>query len=134
MTPQEAKQFLDEQKAQGHSEEEILAVLYSMFVDDSINIDQLEALVGAMGYRLTEEFKNMSPEDQKTKGWGEDEEPKAEENGEEAPKAEEPPAEEPAAKEEPKAEEAPAKEEPKAEENGGENEEEKAKKLFGLDK
>lgn len=123
MTPQEAKKFLDEQKAQGHSDEEILAVLYSMFIDDSINIDQLEALVGAMGYRLTEEFKNMSPEDQKTKGWGEEE-------GSEAPKEEDKtePAQEAPAEEKP-AEEAPA-EAPK----NDDNEEEEAKKLFGLNK
>lgn len=131
MTPQEAKKFLDEQKAQGHSDEEILAVLYSMFIDDSINIDQLEALVGAMGYRLTEEFKNMSPEDQKTKGWGEEE---AEEDkpaeGAEAPKEEDKtePAQEAPAKEEEKTE--PAQEAPK----NDDNEEEEAKKLFGLNK
>lgn len=123
MTPQEAKKFLDEQKAQGHSDEEILAVLYSMFIDDSINIDQLEALVGAMGYRLTEEFKNMSPEDQKTKGWGDEEEETKAEEGSEAPKEED--------KTEP-AEEKPAEgsEAPK----NDDNEEEEAKKLFGLNK
>lgn len=68
MTKEEATKFFDEQKANGMSEDEILAVLYKMFQDDKIDLNQLEALCAVMGYELTEEFKNMSDEDKKTKG------------------------------------------------------------------
>ena len=69
MTIEEAKKFLEEQKKRGASDREILWTLYEMFKNDAINIDLLEVFVNLLGYELSEEFKNMSPEDQKTKGW-----------------------------------------------------------------
>ncbi len=69
MTREEARDFLQKQRDEEHTDDEILAVLYSMFIDDVFGIDQLEVFVNLLGYELTEEFKNMSPEDQKTKGW-----------------------------------------------------------------
>lgn len=71
MTREEVRDFLQKQRDEGHTDDEILAVLYSMFIDDVYGIDQLEGLINLLGYKLTEEFKNMSPEDQKTKGWSE---------------------------------------------------------------
>ena len=46
----------------------MLAVLYAMFQEDKITFDELDALVDSIDYELTEEFRNMSYEDQKTKG------------------------------------------------------------------
>ena len=42
-----------------------------MFQDDKITVEGLEGLVETLGWHLTEEFKAMSPEDQKTKGYEE---------------------------------------------------------------
>lgn len=73
MTGEEAKKTLDELKAQGYSDEELLGSFYLMFVDDKISVNDMEVLSNALGYSLTDEFKNMSPEDQKTKGYELDE-------------------------------------------------------------
>ena len=40
-----------------------------MFAEDTIELDELESVIGVLGYEFSEEFKNMSPEDQKTKGF-----------------------------------------------------------------
>ena len=79
MTVEEGKKAIEELKAQGNSEEEIAGSFYLMFVDGKINVEQLDALVNLLGYHLTEEFKNMSPEDQMTKGFEEKEEDEDEE-------------------------------------------------------
>lgn len=73
MTGEEAKKTLDELKAQGYSDDELLGSFYLMFVDGKIDVDEMENLSNALGYSLTDEFKNMSPEDQKTKGYELDE-------------------------------------------------------------
>lgn len=73
MTVQEGKQMIEELKAQGATEEEIVSGFYGLFVEDEIDINELGDLVQLVGYELSDEFKNMSPEDQKTKGWAEDE-------------------------------------------------------------
>ena len=76
MTIDEAKKAFDEMRAQGADDNAILGTLYSMFQDDKIDVNQLGALVNVLGYELTEEFKGMSPEDQKTKGYEEEAENK----------------------------------------------------------
>lgn len=76
MTIDEAKKAFDEMRAQGADDNAILGTLYSMFQDDKIDVNQLGALVNVLGYELTEDFKKMSPEDQKTKGYEEGEENK----------------------------------------------------------
>ena len=101
-----------------------------MFKDDVIDVEELGELVSFIGYELTEEFKNMSPEDQKTKGWG-DEEDTQEDGNKEAPKPE---GGEEQPKEEEKTAPAAAPEEQPKEDDEDDNEEEKAKQLFGLDK
>ncbi len=72
MTIEEAKEAIEEIKAQGDEDEDIIAVFYQMFVDDKLTLEDFERLLNAMDYELTEEFLNMSPEDQKTKGWEEE--------------------------------------------------------------
>lgn len=71
MTIEEAKKGFNELKAQGMSDEEIVAVLYLMFQNDEIDVEELGELVKVLGYELSDEFLAMSPEDQKTKGWEE---------------------------------------------------------------
>lgn len=134
MTKEEATKFFEEQKANGMSEDEILAVLYKMFQDDKIDLNQLEALCAVMGYELTDEFKNMSDEDKKTKGVEQaaEDEDVAEEIDEEIEEKGEDEVEEKEEKKEEKETSAPA---PAAKEDveDEEEEEKKAKKLFGLD-
>ena len=74
MTVDEAKQAFEAMRAEGADDNAILGTLYRMFQDDKLDIDQLEALVNVLGYELTDDFKRMSPEDQKTKGWEADDE------------------------------------------------------------
>lgn len=120
MTLKEAKQVIDEYLAQGEKEEDIVSALYIMYQDDDLTLEELEKLIGILGYEFTEEFKNMSDEDKKTKGV----EPKEDENAEDLPKED---VEE--------VKEADAEIDSKnSERNSAEKDEdeEKAKKLFGL--
>ena len=79
MTLKESKQVIDEFLAQGEKEENIVGALYVMYQEDDINLEELEKLIGLLGYEFTEEFKNMSDEDKKTKGYEEaDDEEKVE--------------------------------------------------------
>lgn len=116
MTLREAKQVIDEYLAQGETEEDIVGALYVMYQNDDINLEELEKLIGLLGYEFTEEFKNMSDEDKKTKGYAdkEDAEDLPEEKVEEVKEANEEISEE------------------EPEEKPEEEDEEKAKKLFGL--
>lgn len=128
MTVQEAKDMIEELKAQGSTEEELVAAFYGMFTEDKITIDELGDLVQLVGYELTDEFRNMSVEDQKTKGWADEDELDEGSDGEEI-------------KEEPKKDEGAEKgtdgadDGAKRSEDSEDSEEEqraKAKKLFGL--
>lgn len=74
MTVKEAKEMIKELKAQGATEEELVSAFYGMFTEGKINLDELGDLVKLVGYELTDEFLNMSPEDQKTKGWADEDE------------------------------------------------------------
>lgn len=116
MTIEEGKKAVAELKSEGKSEEEILFGFYRMFQEDEIDINVLEALTHLVGYELTDEFKNMSPEDQKTKGYEERESEDAEEKVEALEEYSE------------------EKEEPEEPEEPEEDEKKKAMKLFGLDK
>lgn len=75
MTLDEGKKAIEQLKAQGYSEEDILGSFYKMFQNDELTFDELDGMVNLVGYHLTDEFKAMSPEDQKTKGYEETEEP-----------------------------------------------------------
>lgn len=75
MTLEEGKKAIEQLKAEGHSEDEILGAFYKMFQNDKLTLEELDGMVNLMGYHLTDDFKAMSPEDQKTKGYEETEEP-----------------------------------------------------------
>lgn len=118
MRPEEAKEAIETLKEKGMSDEELLYSLYGMFKNDEINVNELGDLVQLVGYELTDEFKNMSPEDQKTKGVEKEEETEPEEKEPVSPEKEE--------KEDPA---------PTAEDKTSEftpEEEEKARSLFGF--
>lgn len=69
MTVEEARKVIDELESQGASKEEIAGSFYLLFRDDKIDTEQLEALVNLLGYELTDEFKNMSVDEQKENGY-----------------------------------------------------------------
>ena len=124
MTLREAKQVIDEYLAQGMTEDDVLGTLYLMYQDDSINLEELEKLIGLLGYEFTEEFKNMSDEDKKTKGLGDPEDDfddDSEEDEEDIEKAKSI-----------KKESFDSEEVEKPEEKPEDEDETKAKKLFGL--
>lgn len=75
MTLEEGKKAIEQLKAEGHSEDEILGAFYKMFQNNKLTLEELDGMVNLMGYHLTDDFKAMSPEDQKTKGYEETEEP-----------------------------------------------------------
>ena len=139
MTIDEAKKAFDEMRAQGADDNAILGTLYSMFQDDKIDVNQLGALVNVLGYELTEDFKKMSPEDQKTKGYEEGEEDKPAEGvtKEEVEKAKEfgdDEDEKPAEEESKKDEESDDEESDDEESDDEEKERKEAERLFGFDK
>lgn len=120
MTVDEMKQAISQLKADGHNDDEILGAFYKMFQDDKLDLEQFEGVVNLMGYHLTDDFKAMSPEDQKTKGYEEVDEPAEGVSNEEVQEA----------KEEEPAEEKP-EDKPEGEGEGEESDEEKrAMKLF----
>ena len=135
MTVQEGKDMIEELKASGWNEEEIVAGFYQLFTEDEININELGDLVGLVGYELSEEFKAMSPEDQKTKGWAEeavDEDVKEGEQTENDGDDNSPSEDEEKPQEEPK-NDAGAESGAESEKDDEEAQRAKAKKLFGLD-
>ena len=69
MTVQEGQKVIEELKSQGNSEEEIAGSFYLLFRDGKIDVEGLEGLVNLLGYHLTDEFKAMSPEQQKEEGY-----------------------------------------------------------------
>lgn len=69
MTYEEAKEAIEDLKAQCESEDDILKVLYGMYTDDKLSFSDLRTFIGIMGYEFTDEFEAMSEEDKKTKGW-----------------------------------------------------------------
>ncbi len=69
MTREDAQKAFEEFKTQGKTDEELAAMLYMMFQDEKINLEELEILLDVLGWKLTEEFKALSPEEQKNKGF-----------------------------------------------------------------
>lgn len=92
MTPEELNKAVEAMKADGATEEDMLGAFYKMFQEDKISFEGLEALVEGIGYHITDEFRAMSDEDRKTKGYEEVEtENVSEEVKEEAKEAKEAP-------------------------------------------
>lgn len=58
MDEKEIQSLIEQLKAQGLSEEEILDVYYEAFVKGEMDRKDLETLAGAMGYELDDDFKN----------------------------------------------------------------------------
>ena len=117
MTPEELNKAVEAMKADGATEEDMLGAFYKMFQEDKITFEGLEALVEGIGYHITDEFRAMSEEDRKTKGYEEVEEDVSEEVKEEAKEVEPAP-------------ESTASSSSKADEDNGEDEEKKAMALF----
>lgn len=93
MTPEELNKAVEAMKADGATEEDMLGAFYKMFQEDKITFEGLEALVEGIGYHITDEFRAMSDEDRKTKGYEEVEtENVSEEAKEEAKEVESAPA------------------------------------------
>lgn len=65
ITVQEAKKAIEELKAQGTSEEDLLGILYHMYQKSEIDLDEFTTLTDALGYELTEEFVQASDENKK---------------------------------------------------------------------
>lgn len=65
MTGQEMKQIIDEFKAEGKTDEEILDGCYYLYKKGDFNVDDLKVVAAFCGYELTEEFLNASDEDKK---------------------------------------------------------------------
>lgn len=141
MTGAELKQMIDEFKAQGYSEDDLLAAFYQMYKDDEFDEQDLEVAVNFLGYQLTEEFKNMAEDEKKKLDEQEFEEEEVNDNADKGENKEinedmktfgddegqkEEKAEAPAASENKGQEEKP--------ENNEENEKAQARKLFGFDK
>lgn len=55
-------------REEGNSDEDIVIGMYRLYQHNEITFEQLEAFVKAVGWEITEEFKNMSEKDKKTKG------------------------------------------------------------------
>lgn len=134
MTIDEAKKAFDEMRAQGADDNAILGTLYRMFQDDKIDVEQLGALVNVLGYELTDEFKQMTPEDQKTKGWEADDESEKAEGvtDEEVEKAKEY-GDDSDEKPDEESDETNAESDKTDEEESDEEATKKARKIFGLD-
>lgn len=139
MELKELQDALSELKSQGMSEEDILGSLYTMFIEDKIDANQLEAIADEMGYQLSEEFKKLPDEEKKTFGLAEEEaeeeEPNLKDNGtryEDEDEEEE--GEEDESDESDEEEEEDESEEDEDESEDDESEEDEAMKLFGLNK
>ena len=125
MTLEEAKAAIEDLKAQGETEDDILKVLYLMFTKGEFDVETLRALVGTMGYEFTEEFEAMSDDDKKTKGWEQEDDP--EKSGVDKEEIEK-------AKEFGDDDDEEEKPEDEPEDESEEDEKKRAMKLFGLDK
>lgn len=139
MELKELQDALSELKSQGMSEEDILGSLYTMFIEDKIDANQLEAIADEMGYQLSEEFKKLPDEEKKTFGLAEEEaeeeEPNLKDKGTRYEDEDEEEDESDESGEEEEEEEDESEEdEDEDESEDDESEEDKAMKLFGLNK
>ena len=141
MELKELQDALSELKSQGMSEEDILGSLYTMFIEDKIDANQLEAIADEMGYQLSEEFKKLPDEEKKTFGLAEEEaeeeEPNLKDKGtryEDEDEEDESEEEDESGEEEEDESEEDEDESEDDESEDDESEEDEAMKLFGLNK
>ena len=121
MSKEEFESLIAERKEKGDSEEDIVKAFASMFSEGTLDRKQFEACLDALGYGLSEEFKDLSDEELKGKLFEKDETPKEEEGGKPAPAA---------AKSEEKSDKSEEKSDDKKDDEDDEREE--AMKLMGL--
>ena len=142
MELKELQDALIELKSQGMSEEDILGSLYTMFIEDKIDANQLEAIADEMGYQLSEEFKKLPDEEKKTFGLAEEEAEEEEPNLKDKGTRYEDEDEEDESEEEDESDESDESDEEEEDESeededeseDDESEEDEAMKLFGLNK
>jgi hypothetical protein len=65
MSIEEARKTIAELKAQGSDEDQLIGIFYQMYKEGKIEIEDFEALMQLIGYHLSEEFLQMSDEEQK---------------------------------------------------------------------
>lgn len=65
-TAGEFRKMVDGLKDEGQTDTSIMIGLYAMFVDDKLTLDQFKTLIETMGYELSDDFLNKSPEEQKS--------------------------------------------------------------------
>ena len=65
ITFDEIKSIFDNFKKEGKTDEELISMLYFMFKDDKINLEEFENCMGVLGYGLDDSFKNLPVEKQK---------------------------------------------------------------------
>ena len=58
MNSEEIQSLIEQLKAQGLSEEDIMEIFFQTFTEGKMDRKDLETLADAMGYELTDEFKN----------------------------------------------------------------------------
>lgn len=68
MTLEDAKEALENLRRNGQSDEDILKVLYLMYTDGTIRLEDLRTFTALLGYEFTDEFEAMSDDDKKTNG------------------------------------------------------------------
>ena len=68
MTLEELKKVFDDFKGEGYEEEEILEILYLMYADGKMPLEDLRTMTETLGYEFTEEFEAIAEEHKKKKG------------------------------------------------------------------
>lgn len=68
MTLEELKEVLDGLKDEGYEEKDILGILYLMYSDGKMPLEDLRTMTETLGYEFTDEFEAMSEEDKKKNG------------------------------------------------------------------
>ena len=63
MTEQEFRKFIEDQHGEGRSDEDIVKIFAKMFQDGKSDRDEFEALIGALGYELSEDLRSL-PDDE----------------------------------------------------------------------
>ena len=63
MTEQEFRKFIEDQHDEGRSDEDIVKIFAKMFQDGKSDRDEFEALIGALGYELSEDLRSL-PDDE----------------------------------------------------------------------
>lgn len=61
----ELKKAIEEMKATGATEEDILGTFYVKFAQGEISLNEFESLVGLLGRGLSDEFKSLGEDEQK---------------------------------------------------------------------